>query len=89
MITSTGGFFVRQAFGKQPTVDNLAEASEAVESILESAPEPTPEPTPAPTPDAATPAMAALVAQYIDRVRLLTWVVVLMAIVLVAKELKQ
>lgn len=66
-------------------IDDIGEAAEAMGDIIDSANQQT---TTVAT-DAAMPAMAALVAQYINRVRMLTWAVVLMAIVLVAKELKQ
>lgn len=66
-------------------IDDIGEAADALESIVGTAGQPSPDCANG----AAMPAMAALVAQYIDRVRLLTWAVVLMAVVLVAKELKQ
>lgn len=86
MITSTGGFFGRQAFGKQPTVDNLKEASETVESIITS--EPATEATPSED-GTAVEAMYQFSLHYASlekRIRLLTWAVVAIAIVLVLRE---
>ena len=87
MITSSGGFFSRQAF-RGNTIDGLSEASAAVEGIIESDPAHTPGPTPEPTPttQADISGLVAVVGQYAQRVRLLTWAVVAIVIVLVLKE---
>lgn len=86
MIATNGGYFSRQAFRNSAAIDDLREASETVESILatDAAPE-------AATPDGATAAEAQYqfalhYASLERRIRLLTWAVVAVAIVLVLKE---
>ena len=84
MITSNGGYFSRQAF--KAANNNLKEASETVESIITSEPAPEPTPGPTSTAQADVAGVVAVVGQYARRVRLLTWAVVAMAIVLIMKE---
>lgn len=64
-------------------IDDVDEAAAAVEEIVETTdPVPT-EQQPGPAPDLA---LAQLVGQYARRVRLLTWAVVAIAIMIVLKE---
>lgn len=79
MITQSG------CFGTSRTpdpIDDINEAAEAMEGIIDSANQQ----TPTENPGAAMPALA-LVGQYARRVRLLTWAVVIMAVVIVMREI--
>lgn len=79
MKTQSGCF----GTGREPDpIDDIAEAAEAMAGIIDSADQQ----TPTVNPGAAMPALAALVGQYARCVRMLTWAVALMAIVLVAKD---
>lgn len=79
MITQSG------CFGHSATadpIDDINEAAEALGDIMGSSGQP----SGTAATDAAAPAMAALIEQYVRRVRLLTWAVVAIAVVLVMKE---
>lgn len=79
MIGVSGCFGSR---AKQNPIDDIDEAAQAVADI-----EDTPQaPAADPEPNAATPALAMLVGQYARRVLLLTWAVVIMAIVMIMRE---
>lgn len=80
MITQSG------CFGQSRTpdpIDDINEAAEAMSGIIDSANQQ----TPTETPGAAMPALAVLMGQYARRVRLLTWAVVIMAVVIVMREI--
>ena len=79
MITQSG------CFGRCATadpIDDIHEAADALGDILGTSGQ---QGTTAAN-DAAVPTMAALLDQYVRRVRLLTWAVVAIAVVLVMKE---
>ncbi|MBQ6729927.1 MAG: hypothetical protein IJQ83_07340 [Bacteroidales bacterium] len=80
MITQSG------CFGQSRTpdpIDDINEAAEAMAGIIDSANQQ----TPTDASGAAMPALAVLVGQYAKRVRLLTWAVVIMAVVIVMREI--
>lgn len=80
MITQSG------CFGQSRTpdpIDDINEAAEAMEGIIDSANQQ----IPTENPGAAMPALAVLMGQYAKRVRLLTWAVVIMAVVIVMREI--
>lgn len=81
MITQSGCF----GKGTDPDpIDDINEAAEALGDIMGTATQP----TGTSATDAAAPAVAALLNQYMQRVRLLTWAVIAMAVVLVVREVK-
>lgn len=80
MITQSGCFGLSRT---PDPIDDINEAAEAMGDIIDSANQQSPmEAT-----GAAMPALAVLIGQYVNRVRLLTWAVVIMAVVIVVKEL--
>lgn len=81
MITQSG------CFGTSRTpdpIDDIDEAAEAMVDIVDSANQQ----NPTENPGAAMPALAVLMGQYAKRVRLLTWAVVIMAVVIVWREIE-